>query len=232
MGFNLKDYEEVKDRIPKFYARCADGRIITEQVSSEDDFTVCRYKALLYKNAADQAAGCPLSTGYAFEKAGSGGMANKGSHEENCETSAIGRALANAGFGGDKKRPSREEMVSAENTAQVSEPLATDGQKLGYLKAMDGLGFTESRARDCVEDWTVATKPELDAAYTKAKTSEPIIDQKQVAQLHAIGATKGFDHDAIKANAAQIGYDGKTNEMPWSTYDELKEKMEAMPDAE
>jgi len=60
----------------------------------------------------DQRLGCPTSTGYAFEVDGGYG-ANKTSALENCETSAIGRALANMGLHGNK-RASREEMSKVE----------------------------------------------------------------------------------------------------------------------
>jgi hypothetical protein len=52
-----------------------------------------------------------ISTGWAEEVRGQGNV-NKTSHVENCETGAVGRALANAGMAGGslEKRPSREEM--------------------------------------------------------------------------------------------------------------------------
>jgi hypothetical protein len=52
-----------------------------------------------------------IATGYAEEVRGAGNV-NRTSHVENCETSAVGRALANAGYAGSdvNKRPSREEM--------------------------------------------------------------------------------------------------------------------------
>jgi len=109
MTFDLSNYEEVKDRIPQFYNDHNDGRIVTRLKSDRDNFEICRYECALFKDADDQEKCLPLATGSAFEKAGEGGMANKTSHEENCETSAIGRALANAGYSG-AKRPSREEM--------------------------------------------------------------------------------------------------------------------------
>ena len=105
-NFNLDDYEPVHKRIPKFYEIHHDGRIITELVSSLADTVI--FKATLFKDAAELEKNLPLSTGYATETAGDG-YVNKTSHLENCETSAIGRALANIGLAGDK-RPSREEM--------------------------------------------------------------------------------------------------------------------------
>jgi hypothetical protein len=59
-----------------------------------------------------------IATGYAEEVRGAGNV-NRTSHVENCETSAVGRALANAGMAGTdvNKRPSREEMAKVQNTA-------------------------------------------------------------------------------------------------------------------
>jgi hypothetical protein len=64
-------------------------------------------KAELYADIADTV---PTTTGYAEEIRGSS-MVNKTSALENCETSAIGRALANYQYQGSKKRASLEEMV-------------------------------------------------------------------------------------------------------------------------
>jgi hypothetical protein len=110
MKFNLEDYETVEERIKRFYESNPDGRITTEEVTSEADRGrgLWVVKASLFLTDGDQANNLAKSTGYAFEVDGSG-MANKTSALENCETSAIGRALANANFSGNK-RASREEM--------------------------------------------------------------------------------------------------------------------------
>ena len=108
--FNLADYETVEDRLKRFYADHPDGRILTEnetipEYRSEKIWVV---KALVFLSGEDVDRGCPKATGHAFEIDGAG-MANQSSALENCETSAIGRALANAGYSGNK-RTSREEM--------------------------------------------------------------------------------------------------------------------------
>jgi hypothetical protein len=102
--FNLADYETVEVRLEKFIKDYADFRISTElEVVEKDRYIV---KAYLYKSSADSVA---WATGYAEEKITDRGV-NATSALENCETSAIGRALANAGYASKGKRPSREEM--------------------------------------------------------------------------------------------------------------------------
>jgi len=105
MAFNLADYETVESRIEKFWKEFPDGRISTElEVCEAHRYVV---KAYLFRTFLDQVA---YSTGFAEEKDSDRGV-NATSALENCETSAIGRALANAGFATKGKRPSREEMV-------------------------------------------------------------------------------------------------------------------------
>ena len=102
--FNLADYEPVEVRLEKFIKDYPSFRIATELELVE----ATRYivKAYLYKDASD---GVAWATGYAEETVSSRGV-NQTSALEKCETSAIGRALANAGYAPKGKRPSREEM--------------------------------------------------------------------------------------------------------------------------
>jgi len=108
--FNLADYETVAERITRFYKDNSDGRIITRNITTGTDRQISTWvvQAYIYLSSGDQAANIPKATGLAFEIDGTG-MANKTSALENAETSAIGRALANAGYSGDK-RATREEM--------------------------------------------------------------------------------------------------------------------------
>jgi hypothetical protein len=129
--FDLDEYVPVQDRIRQFWQDYPDGRIVTTLESPAENFKECRYRACVYKKAEQngQDAWLPDATGYAFEIAGAG-MANKTSHEENCETSAIGRALANLGYATSQKdRPSREEMakVSREPTPLKAVPPKPEG---------------------------------------------------------------------------------------------------------
>ena len=78
-----------------------------------DDGTCVTVRAEIYKMEVDAR---PVTTGIAQETKGQGGFANKDAWVENCETSAIGRALANWIYqGSNKARPSREEMSKVGN---------------------------------------------------------------------------------------------------------------------
>jgi hypothetical protein len=115
--FNLADYETVEVRLEKFIKDYADFRISTEMELCEKDRYIV--KAYLFKTASDSVA---WTTGYAEEKITDRGV-NSTSALENCETSAIGRALANAGYAAKGKRPSREEMTKVVATKVVKPPV-------------------------------------------------------------------------------------------------------------
>ena len=109
--FNLDNYEPVEKRlgnptkVTTFWEDYPDGRVETELISFQGDRYIV--KAWLYRTYADSV---PFSSGLAEESVSSRGV-NATSALENCETSAIGRALANAGYATKGKRPSKEEMI-------------------------------------------------------------------------------------------------------------------------
>ncbi len=107
--FNLADYETVESRLEKWIKEYPDGRIETELIEASNTRFIVGAK--LFKTEADAK---PCSTGLAFEVITEKGV-NSTSALENCETSAIGRALANAGFAAKGKRASREEMAKVNN---------------------------------------------------------------------------------------------------------------------
>lgn len=100
-----KDYAEVNQRIKAFRMVYPNGSITTEIVSLVDG--VVTMKTTIKDNE-----GNVLSTGYAYEKENST-FINKTSFIENCETSAVGRALGMCGFGIDTSVASAEEVQNA-----------------------------------------------------------------------------------------------------------------------
>jgi hypothetical protein len=105
MAFNINDYETVEVRLGRFIADNPDFMVHTELLEhSEKRFIVL---AKIYRTCVDSQ---PFATGLAYETVSDRGV-NQTSALENCETSAIGRALANAGYAAKGKRPSQSEMV-------------------------------------------------------------------------------------------------------------------------
>lgn len=129
MAFNLNDYETVEDRLARFWADHPAGRIATNMMNYDGDG--CIFRAEIYFDASQLT---PTATGYAEEIRGSSPV-NKTAFVENCETSAIGRALANCGYSTHGKRPSREEMskvsrLNGVNLATRSEHLAGETDRI------------------------------------------------------------------------------------------------------
>jgi hypothetical protein len=105
MAFNINDYETVEVRLGRFIDNYPDFMVHTELLeNSEKRFIVL---AKIYRTCVDSQ---PFATGLAYETITDRGV-NQTSALENCETSAIGRALANAGYAAKGKRPSQSEMA-------------------------------------------------------------------------------------------------------------------------
>lgn len=100
-----RDYVEVNQRIKAFRSICPGGAIMTEMLSNENG--VCVFKATILDE--DMRI---LGTGTAYENEKSS-FINKTSYIENCETSAVGRALGMCGFGIDTSIASAEEVQNA-----------------------------------------------------------------------------------------------------------------------
>ena len=111
--FNLDDYETVEERLVKFWKDHPDGRIFTELLDSDNGRFIV--SAAIYRTEVDQHPWC---TGLAEETISGRGV-NATSALENAETSAIGRALAGAGYATKGKRPSREEMTKVKAITEV-----------------------------------------------------------------------------------------------------------------
>ena len=111
--FSLADYDTVESRLKQFWDDHPTGAIITALGGVTPD-----HKSVIVRAEAwfDKADPMPAGVGIAQEYAGGGG-ANATHHAENCETSSIGRALANCGYSGDL-RPSRDEMQKMDRYAQ------------------------------------------------------------------------------------------------------------------
>jgi hypothetical protein len=185
--FNLADYEPVEVRLEKFIKDYPDFRISTElEVVEATRYIV---KAYLFKAKEDSVA---WATGYAEETVTSRGV-NQTSALENCETSAIGRALANAGYAPKGKRPSREEMTKVVS-AKVEKPPVQE------VKAEDQ------------DYWTTPV-----GQYNKV-VDAPVTLEKAMENITAIIGTP----EALEAPSCEHGHmqwkEGEKNGKAWGGY--------------
>ncbi len=185
--FNLADYEPVEVRLEKFIKDYPAFRIATElEVVEATRYIV---KAYLFKDASDSVA---WATGYAEETVTSRGV-NQTSALENCETSAIGRALANAGYAPKGKRPSREEMSKVVATKVAKPPVQE-------VKADDQ------------DYWTTPV-----GQYNKV-VDAPVTLEKAMANIEAVMGTA----EAVEAPSCEHGHmrfkEGQKNGKPWGGY--------------
>ena len=111
-----KDYAEVNQRIKAFRMVYPQGVIETEMLSNENG--ICVFKAFVGYREGNELY--KLATGTAYEKEDSS-FINKTSYIENCETSAVGRALGMAGFGIDVSVASAEEVQNAMANQEVTQ---------------------------------------------------------------------------------------------------------------
>jgi hypothetical protein len=185
VGFDLSSYEPVAERLDRWlHAKIAGyeastndyPRVLTRMVS-EPGADICVIRAELWLGEM------LISTGYAEEVRGAGNV-NRTSHVENCETSAIGRALANCGMAGSdmSKRPSREEMSKVQRTSNgpavergtdpkmpsvtVTQPAGLASEKQVYFAA----SFYKKADREAPKKWL--------ATLNKAEISALIDDLK------------------------------------------------------
>jgi len=188
VGFNLDDYEPVAARLDRWLTAKIAGyeassndypRVLTRMVSEPGaDICVIRAELWLGENL--------IATGYAEEVRGSGNV-NRTSHVENCETSAIGRALANCGMAGSDmtKRPSREEMAKVQRTSNgpavergndsrmpsvtVTQPAGLASEKQVYFAA----SFYKKAEREVPKQWLATlTSKEMSALIDDLKAGK------------------------------------------------------------
>lgn len=156
-----KKYVLVTERVKAFRQLCPGGRISSEIISYEDGVVTIQATVM-------DEEGHVLSTGIAQEKEGSG-FVNKTSFIENCETSAVGRALGFAGIGIDESMASAEEVANAilqQNQYPSKDEMIKEVAKK-YPAGTENLKkLLETFKVEKLED---ATEAQIKAAYNKVK---------------------------------------------------------------
>ena len=138
-----KPYVEVNQRVLAFREVYPTGCIASECVS--DDGQRCMFRATIYDGE-----GKILATGHAFEMR-SAGMVNKTSYIENCETSAVGRALGFLGIGITEAIASAEEVENAITQQEAdAEPTDREASVMSAKRALTDVlrRYAELTGRD------------------------------------------------------------------------------------
>lgn len=155
-SFDLNDYVQVNERIEKFYEKYPEGSIQTEMILNENGMVI--FKAYAYRNQED----IKPATGHAMEKEGSTYI-NKTSHIENCETSAVGRALAMLGFEIKKSVASREEVENAKLQQEMMKPIGKE-QAMALVNTLKAQGFSDEDIGKSLAKYKVKQAEELTEA--------------------------------------------------------------------
>ena len=171
-NFNLDNYETVEERLKVFWKENPKARINTEIVHMTDDGTCVTVRAEIYKMEVDAR---PVTTGIAQETKGQGGFANKDAWVENCETSAIGRALANWIYqGSNKARPSREEMSKVGNQ--------DDRVKVEKKRVQRPTKEQKEAMNKVVDEMVAEPKKKNNASQLKALMSATVSDAEKLKE--------------------------------------------------
>ena len=210
--FNLEDYETVEERLTKFWKEHPDGRINTTLLEANTTRFIVR--AEIFRTEVDPQ---PWATGIAEETVQGRGV-NATSALENCETSAIGRALANAGYATKGKRASREEMSKVAKGAEVK---ATIDEVKAKMLETSGTYIPVVKEED---PWTIkpaTMPPTMGEAVSTVKeiiggqTEKDIPHCKHGEMMWKTGTTKaGKPWGHMKCKAAVTGEIGGRCESP------------------
>lgn len=164
-----KQYKTVAYRVNEFRGKFPDYTISTELVESNDVVVVMKASIFNIESRL-------LSTGYA-EEVRAASQINKTSALENCETSAIGRALAALGFAGTEYA-SADELVNALQQQEVNNKKMYD----------DFMGRYEENKHDCAVWYSQLSEEEMseikEGSPKNKKTATQTILREMVAQMH------------------------------------------------
>lgn len=165
-----KDYAEVNQRIKAFRMVYPTGYIRTRVRSIEDGICIMTAEVGYYEFYENgDIEELTLATGTAYEKENST-FINKTSYIENCETSAIGRALGMAGFGIDTSVASAEEVQNAMANQEEKPAAKTNNKKPTTKKPKEQNPKTTSDSKGTVSKGQIAAVNRLyglDAIYAK-----------------------------------------------------------------
>lgn len=178
-----KDYAEVNQRIKAFRMVYPQGTIETEILQQDNiRFLDEETNVVVIKATVKTEDGHILATGTAYEKENST-FINKTSYIENCETSAIGRALGIAGFGIDVSVASAEEVQNAIQNQEITQEEA-DNYKLTFGKFKDKTLKEVQKEKPDYIDWLLGnTKDERMIKLIELATGQTIPSEEEQEEI-------------------------------------------------
>jgi hypothetical protein len=195
MGFfNPENYETVEERLVRWWAAYPESQINTTMVHYDSKTVVFKAEGIV--------DGKLIATGYAEEVLGSSPV-NKTSFVENCETSAIGRMIANSPLGVKPGgRPSAQEMQKVQRQT-MTPPARVDGwdteptpQELAEVLADQFNGTVQS------------APPRQSSGGVEIKNPNEPASPKQFGMIRALLAQDGATSKEQQLNAV-IGIIGR-----------------------
>ena len=168
-----KEYAQVNERIKAFRMCYPEGTIKTEMVSNENGICIFRAEVgntlTIYEDGKIRQEYVIYGTGTAYEKENST-FINKTSYIENCETSAVGRALGMCGFGIDTSVCSAEEVQNAINNQE--------GKLKLLVKVKQLVADTDSDYEAILKHYKVESDAEMTVEQLKEAIS--VLEKKHV----------------------------------------------------
>lgn len=179
-----KEYTEVNQRIKAYRMVYPNGSITTEILRLEDG-------VVLMKATILNEDGVVIGTGLAQEKEDST-FINKTSYIENCETSAVGRALGMCGFGIDTSVASAEEV----KTAMANQEPKQDTKKATKTNEINEVVLMKAQKLNIkLEDVATYFKKKVTELTNEEVVKAIDLKEKQIARLKEKQAKQGEEEN-------------------------------------
>ena len=206
--FNLNDYEDVDSRIHKFYEKYPDGAIHTEEIHYDEKDGVVVFRTMAFRTYLDDK---PAAIGYARGMRKDRGV-DRDWWYENCETSSIGRCMANLSLSAKGKRASSLEMAKvADYSSSNKEPIR--------VRTEEHKKFLESSNPDAQIIWDTTIEPPSEEPIPALQKAGELV--QSVLGAEPVPSCKHGQRSLKEGKGAKGAYRGWTCPLPY------KQKAEA-----
>lgn len=197
-----KLYVTVATRVEIFRKHFGErGAISTDVLHQDDHRVVVRAEISIHK---PDSAKWVLATGHAEEYRGDGYI-NKTSAMENCETSAVGRALSAAGLSGGEYASSFEVDNAINNKSKAASKKATPEAKKAAPEAKKNEGDTLSEEDQVRLEKAIAEFVPIIADKSKAAKTEEEFDNYLDSKKEARDLIKELDPNVYESIKEKLG---------------------------